>query len=92
VNSQRGHVSAARLGRQIGQRTAWITRYLGFFCKKALCLAEINPQSTEARKFSTKLLELPSSLPGGAAPAATPLPSSLLEAAELCGADGPRCG
>jgi len=92
VNSQRGHVSATRLGRRIGQWTAWIARYLGFFAKRALHLAEINPQSTEVRKFSTKLLELPSSLPGGAAPAATPLPTSLLEAAELCGADRPRCG
>ena len=30
--------------------------------------------------------------PGRTSPAATPLPSSLPGAAELCGADGPRCG
>ena len=35
---------------------------------------------------------LRSSLPYRATPATTPLPSSLPGAAELCGADGPRCG
>ena len=86
-----GSPAPSGLQAALPRRTAW-ARSLSLSAREAPLPCLLRRERRPSRRPSPAMAPLRSSLPCRTASAATPLPSSLPTAAELCGVDGPRCG